>query len=193
MDATSVAKLFDRAAYFSRSISTLAGGGFSWSHTFPDGETHRYVLNGLKSPDEVEHEVLTLALWLWSLKDYLKNRAQSLGKKGQDVETYATNDPFLPLCADVANCAKHGQLTKSSRSGYWPHLGKIAYDIPQQAMRTITFSPFQVEADVSRPDLVTVELPILDPAGLRIGDVFEVVEGALTSWERFNKDLEEAP
>ncbi len=191
MDAASVAQLFDRAAHFSKVVSTFAGSGCAWSYTFPDGETHRYIINGIKSPDQLEHEVLTLAIWLWSLKDYLKGRAANLGRDPQDVEAYASKDPSLALSADIANAAKHGKLTKS-RSGKWPTLGRLRYEVPQEAMRSITFRAFEVETDVARPDLVTLELPILDSNGLEIGDALQLMTRALSAWERFNKELERA-
>src|SRR6266700_3261650 len=80
LDASEVAKLFERAAHFSKAVSSLSGSGCSWSYTFPDGETHRYIINGLKSPEQLETEILSLAIWLWNLKDYLKERSVTLGK-----------------------------------------------------------------------------------------------------------------
>jgi len=191
LDAASVAQLFDRAAHFSKVVSAFGGSGCAWSYTFPDGETHRYIINGIKSPDQLEHEVLTLAIWLWSLKDYLKGRAATLGRDPQDVEAYASGDPSLALSADIANAAKHGKLT-NSRSGKWPKLGRLRYEIPQEAMRSVTFRAFEVETDVARPDLVTLELPILDSNGLEIGDALQLMTRALSAWERFNKELERA-
>lgn len=191
VDAESVAKLFDRAAHFSAALTALGGTGCSWSHTFPDGETHRYVLKSIKSPEQIEHELLTLAVWLWSLKDYMKGRAAALGKSPQEVENYASNDPYLPLCADLANGAKHGRLT-TSRSGKWPRLGKLQYDIPQKAIGSITFRAFEVETDIAHPELITVTFRILDTAGATIGDAFSVLGGALEAWERFSAQLERA-
>lgn len=191
VDAASVAKLFDRAAHFSKVATAFGGSGCSWSYTFTDGETHRYVLSGIKSPEQFEDEILTLAIWLWSLKDHLKGRSKTLGKNPQEVEAYASADPYLPLCADLANAAKHGELT-SSRSRRWPRLGRLHYEIPQEAMRQITFRAFEVETDIAHPELVTLELPILDSAGEKIAEALQLLAGALAAWERFSQELERA-
>jgi len=191
LDASEVAKLFERAAHFSTAVSSLSGSGCSWSYTFPDGETHRYIIKGLKSPEQLETEILSLAIWLWNLKDHLKERSVTLGKDPQEVELYVSGDNSLSLCADVANLAKHGKLNRS-RSGHWPRLGKLHYSVPQEAMQRLTFRAFEVETDVARPELVELRLPILDSGGLEISEALLLLSRALNSWERFNERLERA-
>src|SRR5688572_13012885 len=105
------------------------GGGMQWSYTFPDGETHAYTVTGLKSPEAVADDIAHWCVWVWSMKDRMKEFAVSLGRQASLVETVVNGDRDLQICADLANREKHGNL-KQSRTGVFPKLGLVKYTIP---------------------------------------------------------------
>jgi hypothetical protein len=83
---------------------------------YDDGTTVTWRFKNFASPQTVEGNVKSAAIWLWSLKDYLKSRITATGGRAQDVEDYVNRKKYLCVLADVANTAKHGRL-RSSRTG----------------------------------------------------------------------------
>lgn len=45
---------------------------FTQSRTLEDGSTHECSVSGVTSPEQLEDDLLTLCIWVWSLKDHLK-------------------------------------------------------------------------------------------------------------------------
>ena len=173
-------------------VAEKEGATTTWSATTSNGETHRYIINGVKDFDRISDDAETFFVWLWSLKDYLKAYSRSKGQSERWVETEASADPCLSVCADIANCSKHGDLSKGSRSGKYPRLGTLKYSFPQQAMGQLTVRAFEVEIDISDPTLVTFEMPILDKDDRVIGDAFSFLSRGVQRWEELLAEIERA-
>ena len=62
-------------ARIQRALTTVqrrAADGYLDSHVLDDGQRHWYSVSGIKSPEQLQDELLTLFVWVWSLKDHLK-------------------------------------------------------------------------------------------------------------------------
>lgn len=174
-----------------RRLAAKDGIGSTWSAKTSDGTTHRYIINGIKSFDELTDEIETMFVWVWSFKDYLKAHARGLSKSDRWIEAEASADPILAVCADIANRLKHGEL-RESRSMKNPQLGKLTYSVPQEAMGKLTVRAFEVELDVSNAILVSFEMPVLDKQGRVIGDAFNFLESGAVRWEELLQKVESA-
>jgi len=189
MTGSEIQELFNRLARLSEATQHKAGGGTAWDYTFPNGETHRYILRNIKSPEELEDNVFNLFIWIWNAKDYLKNRAESKGHDPKYVERVVKDDPLLLICADLANWLKHAKL-KKSRSGKFPKLGSVKFTAHQSTIRSIIVRAFEVEIDFANPDGVEFHIPILDKADNQIGDAFEYAEEAIRRLETLRGEIE---
>lgn len=189
MTKAEITQLFERLARLTAATQQKAGDGTVWDYTFPDGETHRYVIRGLKSHAEAEDGAFNLLIWVWNAKDYLKRWTESHGKDAKVVEDAVDGDEALVVCADLANLLKHGKL-KSSRSGRYPRFGVVSFEAPQAAIGSLTFRAFEVEMNFANPALVEFHLPVVDNAGARIGDAFEYAARGIAALERIRTSVE---
>ncbi|GAA0888190.1 hypothetical protein [Rhodanobacter soli] len=155
--------------------------GYQKNQTLADGSKHQYQISGIKSPEQFEDDLLTLFVWVWSLKDYLKELYKSMGLDPRLVEEMANNCTALKYVSDVANKAKHGIL-QQSRSGQFAELVNVGHSVPQAAISKITFSAFNVEIDVSKADQVLLHA-FVKPRGGEPIDAFEVLAQAMLTWE----------
>jgi len=192
VDLSELEKLLRRADRFRKKLHIKDGEGTEWSYTFDNGETHFYSIEGVKPPEEIEDEVTTMFLWLWSLKDYVKKYVLNKGKAKSWVESKVNADPYLCICADIANSLKHGGLDSKfkPRSDKNPTLGKLNYKIPQKAMGLITFGAFDVGLNVENPSLVVLEMPVIDKNGRFLGDAFKYLDYGLKAWEGIVSEAE---
>lgn len=191
MTGAQITELFERLGRLVAATKEKAGEGSAWDYTFPDGETHRYVIRGLKSHAEAEDSAFNLVLWVWNAKDHLKRRAEASGSDAQIVEDVVNTDPALAICADLANRLKHGEL-KRSRSGLYPRFGVVSFEAPQAAIASLTFRAFEVEVEIADPNLVEFSLPVIDQTGAQVGDAFQYAATGLASLERFKVQIEKA-
>ena len=172
-------KLFGRINRIKTRLESKDGLGTSWDCALDDGVVHKYTLNGIKNPEEIEDDIANAFHWLWSLKDHIKKSSN----QGDFVEAQINGNSYLCICADLANGEKHGGLDRPSRSGKNPKLGRLKYQIPQAAMAQIAFGAFDVKIDVNNAHLVVLEMPILDECDNFIGDAFEYLEKCINAWE----------
>ena len=127
-------------------------------------------------------------MWTWSIKDYIKTLASTLGITPQAVEAHVNQDPALPLCADIANMLKHGVL-ENSRSGRWPVSVTPSYSIthdrsaPASPIREISVSATAIRIDIANPALVEVQFKVKARDGSLLPDGLAVVADAISSWE----------
>lgn len=194
MDISELEKLLERSDRFRKKLQLKNGEGAKWSYTFENGETHFYTIEGIKPPEEIEDEVSTIFLWLWSLKDHVKKYVMNKGKSKDWVESRVNADPYLCICADLANSLKHGGLDPKfkPRSNKNPKLGKLSYKIPQKAMCSITVSAFDVGMNVSNPSLVVLEMPVTGDNDRFLGDAFKYLDCGLKAWERIVNEAKNA-
>jgi hypothetical protein len=191
MDAEELNKILARIKRLQSRLADKSGSSTAWNAQAPDGQTHHYIINGIKDIDHISDDVESLFVWLWSVKDYLKEYVRRKGKSEKWVEDQVNSDACLSVCADIANRAKHAQqLSKGSRSGKYPRLGKLRFTVPQQAMGQITVRAFEVEMDISNPTLVKFEMPILDERNRIIGEAFNLLAEGIQRWEELINEFE---
>ena len=184
MDFEKLENLFGRACRIRTRLGVKEGCGASWTTTLENGEIHRYSISGVKAPDEVQDDIESLFVWLWSLKDHVIKFLKAKGKASGWVDPEISADQYLSICFDIANSAKHGGLDRGSRSGKFPKLGKLKYQIPLTAVSSITVGAFDVGMSVANPRQVTLEMPVLGDDGRCLGDAFMYLDYALKGWER---------
>ena len=189
MNEKEIKELFDRLGRLVNATAQKTGDTFAWQYTFENGETHQYIVRGLKSPKEIEDSVSNLLIWIWNAKDYLKRRAKSVGKNPQHVEDAVNEDKYLPVCADLANRLKHGTPNKS-RSNLYPRLEEVRFEVPQNALKSLTFRAFEVEIQVAEPSLVQFSQLVLDHTDGPIGDVFDFIKNGIASLEKIRGEIE---
>ena len=192
MDFEALEKLFERAIRLRRRLGEKGGIGTQWSVKFDNGEIHKYTLGGVKSPEVVQDDIEGVFVWLWSLKDYVKGYLEENDKPSRWIESEVSADQHLSICADIANRSKHGKLDKGSRSGKYPKLGKLKYQIPGSAMSSISFGAFDVGINISNPKQVIFEMPVLSEDDQYLGDAFKYLDYSLKSWEKIVEKVDVA-
>lgn len=136
-------------------------------------------MNGIKSPEDIEDDIANAFIWLWSLKDHIKK----FSKDGDGVESQINDNFYLCICADLANASKHDGLSRKSRSGKNPKLGRLKYNVPQTAIAQLAVGAFDVSINVNNANLVVLEMPIVDSNEKFIGDAFEYIDKCISAWE----------
>lgn len=182
MNIDAVEELRSRIRRIALTAHKLAAPGHEQTHTLDDGTTHHYKISGIKSPEQLHDELLTLFIWVWSLKDHLKELCKVRNLDPQTVEEVVNRSPSLQYVADIANRAKHGIL-RNSRSGQYAELSDLGFTVPQTAVARITVGAFNVGIDVARPDEVELRASIK----LRSGDIldaFATLNDANNQWEK---------
>jgi len=186
MKTEDIDNLFGRISRIKKRLNIKNGDGASWECCLENGEKHKYILKGIKSPEEVEDDIANVFIWLWSLKDYMKKSFNNAS-----IETKVDANQHLSICADLANGLKHGGLDRNGRSGKRPVLGRLKYKIPQAAIKELSFGASTVGIDINNAHLVEWGMPILDDSSNSIGDAFEYLDHCVTAWESIISDLEE--
>lgn len=182
MNKSDFSKLYERVKRSHDAVHRKASTGFTQSHSHPDGSyTHLEVI-GLKAPETLEDELLTLFVWLWSMKDYLKALCKARGIAGNRIEQIANAERSLSIAADIANRAKHGTL-KESRSGDFAKLQNVSISVPQSALTSIAFIKPAVRISVGMPEDAKLFAEIGFDSGLPPVDAFDTASGALLAWE----------
>lgn len=192
MTGAEVDKLFERLARHAKATKRQAGEGSAWQCTLSSGEVHIYVMAGVRTHADAMDSAENLIKWIWDSKDYLKKRAETVGRKGVEVEKFINQNIYLTVCADLANGLKHGGLDKSRkpRSQRSPRLGEISFTVPQAAIGSLVFTDHHCEVSVSDPEKVGIKLPIFDENGEGIGDAFEFAYLAIQELEKLRKEVE---
>ena len=175
-------RLQDRVNRFRLAVGTKAHRGYTETHTLSDGSVHTYRISGIKSPSQLEDEILSLFIWIWSMKDHLKELARARGCDPKIIEKIADFELSLGISADIANRAKHGNLRKS-RSGRHARLANVGFTIPGDSIGSIVFGAFDVNLNVALPDTATLRAFIEFETGETPLDAFAVAEDAMKAWE----------
>lgn len=196
MEYSELEKLIGRADRFRKRLHEKQGDGTGWPFTVENGETHYISIKGVKSPEELEDDISSMFIWLWNLKDYVKKYVVKNGKSKDWVEVKVNSDPHLCICADLANSLKHGGLDPNPRfkprSGKSPRLGALKYQVPEKAIGSLSFGAFDANVNVSNPELVKLEMPVVGESGRMLGDAFKYLEYALTAWEQIVTEADNA-
>lgn len=131
-------RLQSRVVRSHAAVHSNASRGFEKQQVDEAGNVSTIDIRGIKSLEQLEDEILNLLIWIWSMKEYLKQRCQDLGVEPTQIEDLVNSDPALPIAADVASRAKHGCL-KNSRCGSFAKHDNVAIVVPQQALNSIAF------------------------------------------------------
>ena len=182
MNKSDFSKLYERVQRSHDAVYRKANVGFAQSNKFPDGSSTNLEVIGIKAPEVLEDELLTLFIWLWSMKDYLKALCATRGIAGSQIEQIANVERSLSIVADIANRAKHGVLRKS-RSGDFAKLQNVSISIPQSAMASIAFDKPAVRITVNIPDDAELFVEIGFDSGLAPIDAFQTASQAFTAWQ----------
>lgn len=93
MNIAELNELRGRIERMARRLENKAGTGIVGANTFPNGEVHRFRFEGVMPIEEFQDNLLSLYVWTWSMKDYLKAVAKGVGKDPQYIETIVDSSP----------------------------------------------------------------------------------------------------
>ena len=194
MNYSELEKAIERCDRLRKRLQDKGGIGTGWPFQTRNGETHSIRISGVKPPEEIEDDIASMFIWLWNLKDYVKKFSVTKGKSGKWVEAKVNHDPYLCICADIANSLKHGGLDKKykSRSGKEPKLGKLKHEAPQASISTICFTENSVHLHISDPSKIKLEMPVVGGNDHFLGDAFKYLEYSLNAWERIIQEVDRA-
>ena len=178
-DLESITQRISRAFQSTR-IVTGPGYGTSYVAQGTDFTTHFHA-EGMKSPDQLKDDFLNLFIWVWSLKDYLKQRCKDVGLSVQLVEDEANRCPALTYVADIANRAKHGTLNKS-RSGKFAELIEVGLTVPQASIQEIEVAGPEVTSRFREHQHIVIRASVVTRDGVRL-DAHAVLDEAMRCWE----------
>jgi muconolactone delta-isomerase len=181
MESKKLTELRARIQRVQQAVCTKGAAKFTNSLSMDDGNIHSYSVFGVKSPDQLKDELLSLFIWVWSFKDHLKAAFAGVGLDKAIVEEAVNDSVSLQYVADVANAAKHGSL-RESRSGKFAELIDVGWSVPQNAMEKISVGAFTVDLHVRNPEAAELYASI-KPRGGEAVDAFRVLEEAIAVWE----------
>lgn len=156
--------------------------GFVKQQIAQDGSCCPIEVRGVKSPEQLEDELLNLYIWIWSMKDYLKELCRREGVNPQRIEDLVNTESSLMIAADIANRAKHGEL-RQSRTGDFAKLEGVQVSLPQGALESICFRDSTIQIDVAIPDDAELTATIAFDSGAPSQNAFVVAQHAISAWE----------
>ncbi len=184
MTLSEVNELLKKIKRIQTRLNSLDGEGFEWNLVHEDHGYQSFSLSGIKTPEDLQDEIENGLIWLWSLKDYVKKYSKSLGKGSSWVEKQIDNSTNLCLCADIANSLKHGGIDRKSRSGKKPVLSHIRYEVPQNAIDSLSLDAHHVAMNIAEPSELKVSMDIIDEDKAKLGNAFLLIQGCLLEWEK---------
>lgn len=165
-----------------QSAKDARGSGYETSYQASGTDfTTNFRAIDVKAPEQLEDDFLNLFVWVWSLKDYLKETFEARGLSGKHVEKEVNCCTPLTYVADIANRAKHGTL-RDSRSGKFATLVDVGFEAPQETIEKIVFGGPSVTLHVKNPEMIRVHATVLISSGERI-DALTVLDEAMSCWE----------
>ena len=184
MNVAVVKEVLHRVQTTMHSIHPQNRQTYTYEHR-DDGSTVTWRFKNALSPQQVQRDVETGSVWLWSLKDYLKEYLSDAGRNPQDVEAHVDSTKFLPILADVANSAKHGNLRRS-RSGRFAYISGSSMSVNSKIqMQVSDASDAEVEVILGDAKAVKYKIPVLDQNNKYVGDGIVLLRNALVEWRRF--------
>ena len=178
----SLEEIWQRIQRALTTIETKSDLSFSQSYVINDVANNLKV-TGIKSPEQLEDELLNIFVWLWSIKDYLKAVYKKFDLDDKVIEELVNRKFTLQLISDIANRSKHSSL-RESRSNRYAILTKVGIDIPQKAISKITVEANTITTNVNSAQEVKLRARIEDMHGQDICDAFEIIWSGLEIWER---------
>lgn len=161
---------------------TVGGAGYQTSYVARGTDfTTNFFAEGVKSPEQLEDDFINLFVWIWSLKDHLKEQFKNAGLPGQLVEAEVNACLALAYVSDIANRAKHGVL-RESRSGAFAELVDVGYTVPQESIEQIVVAGPKVTARVGNQQHVEIRAFVVTKEGTRM-NALDVLSEAMQCWE----------
>ncbi len=149
-------------------VSCAEGKGYQQSYeTAATDFTTTFRAIGVKVPEQLQDDFLTLFVWVWSLKDYLKLALIERGPPGRSFEDEVNRCSSLTYVADVVNRTKHGSL-RESRSGEFAELVDVGQVVPQEAIERIVVAGPEVTVHVKDPQKVVLRATVVTSGGARV-------------------------
>ena len=184
MNSDAVRKLHKRISRNFELLQTKAGQGYSEKYTQPDGNIVTHQITNIKSPEDLENELLNLFTQIWNMKDHLKKLGKTTANK-KKIEDIINSDINLKIVGDISNSDKHGGLDTNykPRTGMTPRLKNVGFRIPQKAIGSITFEPYKTSIDIQQPEEAIFRAEIGFTNGEPSKDAFDVLNNALYAWE----------
>ena len=182
MTISAINEMKDRISRALITAQRASGYGYQVSYkAYPQEFTTNFNAEGVKSPEQIEDDFLSLFVWVWSLKDYIKSAFIAHGLQGEIVEHEVNSCPALTYVADIANRTKHGTLNKS-RSGQHAELVDVGFTVPQSAIQRITFAGPNLTLEVSTPEQVEIHAWVVTKSGVRT-EALDILTQAMNCWE----------
>lgn len=182
MNPAAIDEMRDRIRRSLQSARTASGDRYQTSYKTEDKDfTTNFTAIGVKAPEQLNDEFLTLFVWVWSLKDYIKSAFEAGGIRGQVVEDEIDSCVALTYVSDIANRAKHGTL-RTSRSGQHAELVDVGFSVPQTSIQEIIVSGPDVTMTVTNPEQVEIHAFVVTQDGARL-DALVVLAEAMNFWE----------
>jgi len=183
MNKSEFVKLYCRVQRAHYAVHELSSKGYVRDYRMPNGSVTRHEIVGIKSPENIEDDLLNLFIWIWSMKDYLKTLCGLRNVPSMRIEQIANADRSLTIVSDIANRAKHGTLT-SSRSGDYAKLQNVTVTIPMSALQTIAFLKPAIKVTVELPENAELSAEIGFDSGIPTIDAFVTTEKAIDAWRK---------
>lgn len=176
--------MVDRIARFAELAKTKPGTGCKWATTLSDGRPQQYEIKNIRDLSTLDHDVATWCVWIWSLKDYVREEARLNGRPESWWKAIVKGSRALMICADLANREKHGKAPNQDQA--WttddPRFEPGRATIPQVALRALLVLDSEIVIDIGNPSLVEFEVPVVTSSGELLGDALELLDQAMDAW-----------
>lgn len=188
MDIATAQEVLNRAIRCMQALAGREGKGASWSAQVSDGSTQKYIINGTRPLEEIEQDFESAFVWLWSLKDYIKEVSEQKNRPRNWIEKKVNADERILLSADVANLFKHAKLQRP-RSSTPPKLQHLRINLPQTSIKKIQVRADEVEFDTQNLSGATLTWPIRDAEGRVEEDGILLLDYCVKFWEESLKEI----
>lgn len=181
-------ELVDRINRLRTKLATNSGQDFNYAAEV-EGVSHSYMIKEIKNPVDRQDEIISLMVWVWSMRDYIKKKMIAIGYSEKEaireVEAVVQDTLELQICADIANSEKHSGLDRSSRSGLNPYIAETGFSAPMESLTKIVQDEVGFVLDFARPEHVRYHTKIRSSEGELLGDAADIMSTALSKWEAF--------
>jgi len=179
MSIESLEELLDRIARLKVRMSQRGGAGDTLK--FTDEFETTVIVESIKPANEVDDDLAAIFVWLWSVRDYIIEKAAEKNIKKSLVDDEIDKYLCLRLCSDIANRQKHGSLSRS-RSSRFARILKSGYNIPQEAIGRITCEGRQTIFAIPQPEMTRIQGRQSSSRCNRVVGAIECIEQSLDAW-----------
>ena len=165
-----------------RTVQNASGTKYETSYQAEGTDfTTYFSAHGLKDPNQLKDDFLNLFIWIWNLRDYLKDCFKNKGLDVQEIEEIVNKTKTLGYVSDIANRAKHRKLNKS-RSNEFAELVNVGTETPLKSIELITIAEQEVSIYTRNPQYMIVHATVRTNTGTEY-DAIEILNSAMAAWE----------